>query len=149
MTRSNTKMLCIPYMEHLSLRIRQKYIFADGPYMGWPLVPIWTPPGIKNCVLHSGDIHGMAPGAKMAVPWGPRLISTFRGHMDLYHHVSEKNLISFNIGHLTCWIWPIFQFSLRGSCSMDRDAYAYISEHPPGGLRDGPIIQTDFSILTP
>ncbi len=29
------------------------------------------------------DIHGLAPGAYMAAPWGPKLISTFRGHMDL------------------------------------------------------------------
>ena len=55
-------------------------------------------------------IHGLAPGAKMAAPWGPKFISTFRGHIDLHHPVREKNVIYFNIGHLTCQIWPIFQF---------------------------------------
>ncbi len=79
-------------------------------------------------------IHGLAPGSKMAAPWGPKLISTFRGHMDLHHPVREKNLSYFNIGHFSCQIWPLFQFLLRGSCSMDRDAYAYISEHPANCL---------------
>ena len=47
-------------------------------------------------------IHGMAPGAKMAAPWCPKLIPTFRGHMDLYHPVSEKNVTYFIIGYTTC-----------------------------------------------
>ncbi len=79
-------------------------------------------------------IHGLAPGAKMAAPWGPKFISTFMGHIALHHHIREKNVSYFNIGHLSRQIWPIFQFLLRGSCSMDHDAYAYISEHPPDGL---------------
>ncbi len=31
-------------------------IFWDGPYMGWPLVPIWQSPGVQNWFLHLGGI---------------------------------------------------------------------------------------------
>ena len=55
-------------------------------------------------------IHRLAPGAKMADPCGPKLISTFRGHMDLHHTVREKNINHFDIGHIPCQIWPILQF---------------------------------------
>ncbi len=47
-------------------------------------------------------IHGLAPGANMAAPWAPKLISTFRRLIDLHHPVREKNVIYFNIGHLPC-----------------------------------------------
>ncbi len=38
-------------------------------------------------------IHGLVPVDNMAAPWGPKLISTFKGHMDLHHPVKEENVI--------------------------------------------------------
>ncbi len=55
-------------------------------------------------------IHGLVPRAKMAAPWGPKLIFTFRGHMALHHPVREKKIIHFDIGHIPCQIWPILRF---------------------------------------
>ncbi len=55
-------------------------------------------------------IHGLAPRAKMAAPWCPKLIFTLRGHMDLHYPVRKKKVIHFYIGHIPCQIWSILRF---------------------------------------
>ncbi len=49
-------MQCVPYLEHPCLRILLIMSICWWPPHGLPLVPKWTPPGIQNYILYSGDI---------------------------------------------------------------------------------------------
>ena len=44
------------------------------------------------------------PWCENGLPRGPELFSTFRGHIDLHPRVREKNVIYFDIGHLSCHV---------------------------------------------
>ncbi len=99
------KLFFISFRGHLDLHhpVREKkVIHIDIGHLQFQIWPIFQ--------FLGRAIHGLSPGANMADPWGPKLIFTFRGHMDLHHPARDKKVIYFYIGPITCQIWPMSQF---------------------------------------